>query len=164
MTLRMVFQFELPLSMREIVMRAREHTGNEQEEFEIGVNSLIEEQTVKFNEIIESLRNTYGNNYTHQLQYLAHSLDNIDVETLTNNDLIINNVVVVDLGVLKIPGEFCSILVASLFAETGMYSLERQMQDLGRQITWKTVYKRKQQFACVSKVLELCGTDLPPSL
>ena len=36
----------------------------------------------------------------------------------------------------------------------------------GRQINWKTVYKRKQQFSYVNKVLELCGTvtDLLSSL
>ena len=36
---------------------------DEQDEFEIGVNSLVKEQAVKFNEIIEYLRRAHGDNF-----------------------------------------------------------------------------------------------------
>ncbi|CAG8635157.1 7985_t:CDS:1 [Paraglomus occultum] len=57
---------------------------------------------------------------------------------------------------------------ASLFAESGSYSLEQQVHDLSfdiaKPMTWKSVSKRKAQFAKVNQVLGLCGRELPPNL
>ncbi|CAG8643453.1 2768_t:CDS:2, partial [Paraglomus occultum] len=72
----------------------------------------FEEETNLMNQVlsnIASIKTIITKETTPAHKYLANSLDNINVWTLTNNDLIINNVV--DLGALNIPGEFCDILV-----------------------------------------------------